>query len=376
MSWLSPSRGSLIVLFAVVLSSCANPDRDWQRATQADTTEAYDAFVRRHPNSPFADEARAGIERIAFEEAAGVGTIEALQSFLNRFDDGALASRALTQLERLEFDRARQGSSVDSWKVFLQSHSDGELAASARQELEALEFGLAAEVATSEAWRQFLNRYPGSSYAAEARDSLARLEYVVVREENTIEAYERFLSAHANSVVAANAKKRHDELEDARDWRKARSTDTRQAYLAYLKAHPQTTRMDVKKGEAIFRVIPPSAQHGMTRTFGGDGEPGIEVEAVGWTFTHSLTSARALGLIDDGFARGAAQRFAGADARGGLDPATGRFLLYYAKTKIDSVVVVMRNRSDPSVPDKVQTDLVAILNDDMTPISVSLETVQ
>ena len=48
----------LILLFALLLTGCATTKGDWEKANRLNTAEAYEEFLRKHPESEFTEEAK------------------------------------------------------------------------------------------------------------------------------------------------------------------------------------------------------------------------------------------------------------------------------------------------------------------------------
>lgn len=92
---------ALLVLLA--LGGCARDGRDWRSAQQADTQEAYDAFLAKHPASEFAPKAkeRAGqfVEERDWASATTSDSPEAYQSFIGRHPRGKWTQEARIRVE-------------------------------------------------------------------------------------------------------------------------------------------------------------------------------------------------------------------------------------------------------------------------------------
>lgn len=95
------AAASLLVLLA--LAGCARDGQDWRSAQQADTQEAYDAFLAKHPGSEFAPNAkeRAGqlVEERDWAGATTSDTPEAYQSFIGRHPGGKWTQEARIRVE-------------------------------------------------------------------------------------------------------------------------------------------------------------------------------------------------------------------------------------------------------------------------------------
>lgn len=57
-------RGTIVVVLAILLAGCANLEDDWQKAKKDDKAQAYEQFLRKHPNSPHETEAQKALSEI------------------------------------------------------------------------------------------------------------------------------------------------------------------------------------------------------------------------------------------------------------------------------------------------------------------------
>lgn len=82
----------------LLLSACSGEKNAWEDATTQNTAQAYEDFLKAHPDGEFAIEAKAQIESIYLDQAKKTNTITAYQDFLQRYPDGKLAEEAQSQL--------------------------------------------------------------------------------------------------------------------------------------------------------------------------------------------------------------------------------------------------------------------------------------
>lgn len=159
----------LALLLAANLLACAG--RAFQRARSEDTAAAYADFLREHPGSRHAQEAR---ERSALVRVRANPTPEAYREFLARHPESPLLSELRAIVEDAFLLRARAAGSVGAYSRFLEEFGDGSHAARARGNaayLEASGFG-----GEPRALAAFASEYPASDFAAEARRSADSLE--------------------------------------------------------------------------------------------------------------------------------------------------------------------------------------------------------
>jgi hypothetical protein len=165
---------ALVAALAVAALACAG--RDWNAARAENTASAYHQFLREHPNSSHAREAR---ERIALVRARSKPTPEAYRAFLEEFPDSPRLDELRTILEEALFLRTRAVGTAEAYREFLSEFSGSAYAARAAGNAEYLEErgfeGRPSELA------DFAARHPESDFSAEAVRSSAAVR---VRDES------------------------------------------------------------------------------------------------------------------------------------------------------------------------------------------------
>lgn len=167
--WNRPLCPALVAAVAVSALACAGGD--WKAARAEDTASAYHQFLRAHPRSSHAREAR---ERIALVRARSKPTPEAYRAFLEEFPDSPHLEELRAAVEEALFLRARAAGNVEAYREFLSEFPDGAYAARAAGNAEYLEArgfaGRPSDLA------DFAARHPASDFAAEALRSSAAVD--------------------------------------------------------------------------------------------------------------------------------------------------------------------------------------------------------
>lgn len=171
----------LSVVVSLLLSGCATTKGNWQKATKINTSEAYEEFLRKHPESEFATTAKERIEQLAWKKAQDENTVLGYRKFLKEYPNSKFASQAEQRIEQ-----------------FLQL---------AWQETQ--------EQNTVEAYREFISKYPNSKFNEVVRKRIQNFEkdaWQIARKEDTVHAYEGFLEKNPESSFAEKAKIRLQEI--------------------------------------------------------------------------------------------------------------------------------------------------------------------
>jgi predicted small secreted protein len=109
------SQIGLIVVLAVVaftISACSHVGEDWKAAQAADTTEAYQDFLRQHPDSEYGVAAQERVRQLAedrdWQQASKADTLDAYQQFVAVHADGKWAQEARVRIENFQLSSGGQ----------------------------------------------------------------------------------------------------------------------------------------------------------------------------------------------------------------------------------------------------------------------------
>jgi len=102
----------LLTLVTLALGGCSRVKEDWKAAQAADTTEAYQDFLRQHPDSEFGVAAQERVRQLAedrdWQQAAKADTLDAYQQFVAAHADGKWAQEARVRIENFQLSGGGQ----------------------------------------------------------------------------------------------------------------------------------------------------------------------------------------------------------------------------------------------------------------------------
>lgn len=259
-------------------SEDAEAEREaWQAAQDADTINAYEAYLTEYPDGAFANEARGAIDTLArdperMEAALDLGTAarQQIQRNLTVLDydtrgvDGIFgpgSRKAISNWQEANGFEATGFVSAEQIAIL------NEMAATRRAELEEQEHeqALERERADRAYWedigrgqdeaglRAYLERFPDGLFSDVASARLSEIHASQDREaweraqsEDTAAAYRRYLDSHEDGAFAGRARARLAEMGEAEAraadeaaWSEAQQTDTAEAYSRYLDSFPE-----------------------------------------------------------------------------------------------------------------------------------------
>ena len=111
------SQIGLIVLLTAVtfaIAGCSHVGEDWKAAQTADTTEAYQDFLRQHPDSEYGVAAQERVRQLAedrdWQQASKTDTLDAYQQFVAVHADGKWAQEARVRIENFQLNAGGQSA--------------------------------------------------------------------------------------------------------------------------------------------------------------------------------------------------------------------------------------------------------------------------
>ncbi len=138
-----------IIVSVVLLTSCANPEKDWELASRDDAPETYLEFLAKHPDSEQAALARDRIQEL----------------------------KIIRAWERAEFK-----DTEESYAAFIEKHPDSEFVANSEARIVEIQrdaqWELVSESGSTEALEGFINTYPNAPQQPEAETLLIEIKLV------------------------------------------------------------------------------------------------------------------------------------------------------------------------------------------------------
>jgi cell division protein FtsN len=108
--------GLIVLLTAVTfaIAGCSHVGEDWKAAQAADTTEAYQDFLRQHPDSEYGVAAQERVRQLAedrdWQQASKADTLDAYQQFVAVHADGKWAQEARVRIENFQLSAGGQAA--------------------------------------------------------------------------------------------------------------------------------------------------------------------------------------------------------------------------------------------------------------------------
>ncbi|RUO87575.1 HEAT repeat domain-containing protein [Corallococcus sp. AB018] len=172
-----------------------------------------------------------GCSHMSFDKASELDTVQAYQDFLRENPEDPEALTAQGRIEGLEFDEAKRLHSVLAYKRFLETYPDAPQQQRVKSLLEGLRFNAAKEADTEAGWRQFLAEHPDGTHRDEARNRLQAAQERDVQSTTDLKRVSQLLQGEAAGA-------RRDELERKLDDESFAQAKDAGKLFAYLRDFP------------------------------------------------------------------------------------------------------------------------------------------
>jgi cell division protein FtsN len=88
---------------AMALSGCSRQQSDWEKTRTANTTDAYELFLKKYPSGEFTSQAQARVKELYeerdWQKARDTDTLDAYQAFLKQYPEGKWTEEARIRVE-------------------------------------------------------------------------------------------------------------------------------------------------------------------------------------------------------------------------------------------------------------------------------------
>ena len=93
----------LSIRSALALSGCSRQQSDWEKTRAANTTDAYELFLKKYPSGEFTAQAQARVKELYeerdWQKARDTDTLEGYQAFLKQYPEGKWTEEARIRVE-------------------------------------------------------------------------------------------------------------------------------------------------------------------------------------------------------------------------------------------------------------------------------------
>ena len=197
------AKCTISTVLLLVLAGCATVDTRWQKAASTDKARAYEAFLKKHPDSDYTVRARENIESLHWQEAMSTDKIQAYNAFLKRHPDSEHAVSARLKVESLHWKEAVARNSLLGFKRYVELNSDGRHVDEAKQRIEEFRWKEATLFDMVHSYEEFLSAYPSSRHSSDAAARLEVLEWEKVKRINTRDVYDALLLKYPSGPLSA-----------------------------------------------------------------------------------------------------------------------------------------------------------------------------
>jgi cell division septation protein DedD len=105
----------LCCIILLSLGGCSRQQSDWEKTRAANTTDAYEQFLKKYPNGEFRKQADARVKELYeerdWQKARDTDTLEAYQAFLKQYPEGKWTEEARIRVENFSLAQAPSNGS-------------------------------------------------------------------------------------------------------------------------------------------------------------------------------------------------------------------------------------------------------------------------
>jgi hypothetical protein len=96
---LSNLKSLMIIGIIILINSCINEQKDWEKAQKENSINAYSSFIKMHSEGEFVTEAQKKIEILEYENAIKSNNKDTLLAFINKYPSSNNASDIINQIK-------------------------------------------------------------------------------------------------------------------------------------------------------------------------------------------------------------------------------------------------------------------------------------
>lgn len=267
----------LLLLCVVLLLLSCRARKEYNKASQINTIETWEAYLQNFPESKFAGKATADLNHLkqlnTWNEAKDIHTVSAYKDYLENYPEGEFSDEANKNIRQLEkeqaaWEEAMQADSIPAYKRFVETYASSVYVEDARERI--LQINMESDwqrIRLSESIdtvRAFQLKYPGKKYTEAAADRILFLEkyyadWQRVSEYPEIESLQTFIASYPETTYSGLATGQLNQL-DEEAWQVAYKDHTIDSYNAYLDVLPAGLHAEEAEEaivdlevEAIFR---------------------------------------------------------------------------------------------------------------------------
>jgi hypothetical protein len=108
-------KWNLFIVVILVLTGCSTTNIDWEEACTIDTPKAYHAYLQKHPDSPYAEQAELKMEKFFYDSAKGSGTVAGYSSYLVKRPNGTHAKEIRAKIKEMRCQDTSLTKAFPTW---------------------------------------------------------------------------------------------------------------------------------------------------------------------------------------------------------------------------------------------------------------------
>lgn len=177
-----------------LFTGCSNPDRDYEKAFQADSIVAYQDVLKKHPNHQRAKEANTRLGLLFWKAAKDKREIEAVKDLIRNYPEAEFAGEAKSVLDDLSWESAQSKNTEQSYGDYASNFRMGKHVFDATARIEEIALQTALDAKAIDPLNAFLEKYPQSARKTEVEQQIKYLrkqELVKIFEKDDLDGFKK-----------------------------------------------------------------------------------------------------------------------------------------------------------------------------------------
>jgi outer membrane protein assembly factor BamD (BamD/ComL family) len=225
-----------VVFLISSFSVFSQSKKKWEKTQSLNSITAYEDFLKKYPESVYAELAKQSLEQLEFLNAKQLNTIRGFNYFLSKHKYSKYSTEAQNLIDAIEtnddWGEAINSNTLEAYEFFIKQHPFADKVAEAMTYIENIDWQNAKSNNTVEGFNKFLKKHPGSSYSNEAQTNIENLDWQNAKAKNTLEAFNEFVKKYPSSSYS-----NEDNIENL-EWIIVEKTEKTEELKVFLEKYP------------------------------------------------------------------------------------------------------------------------------------------
>lgn len=129
-------KSSILVLsFLMLIFSCNNAKKEWEKTQQQNTVESFNSFIEKYPESEFIQEAKLKIIDLEWEKTLKDNNIKSFKAFISKYPVNKYLDEANAKIEKFEWAHVLANPNLDTLYYYIKKYPKSPNILQAKEEI-------------------------------------------------------------------------------------------------------------------------------------------------------------------------------------------------------------------------------------------------